>query len=368
MAEVKVMMHDPSYYDRNSHDVSFYDDLFTGTNYENLYKSIMAQYSVAPVETFWGALTGSNQENLYNHNMARSKALAGLAQQMYSEDYQSHSYANEVQSMREAGLNPDLQSPTGSFSSQPQTPDGIPSNSAPNPLAEISSAAGVLMNVFTLGKSISEGVLSFMGQKIDLDLKRLGQVESIAGFIPPISAFSHDGDGSPSQAQIDHSRAVLNTFIPRSRDRRRAERMLNSILQDPRFAEGYYTRLNVGSRNRQEYFDRTSGDHYSNDDQTMQILSEGFSEIIRLKDKTTAERTISDNSERIEYNDTLDSDLQAQSANADATENVDEMSTNTALNRVFRDMVKDLDREARNGSSLARGMQLALQFFLLKFK
>lgn len=339
---------------QRSQDVSddYWEKLFSGTDYYDLYQSIMNSYGVAPPNTFWGALTGQNKTNAYQHEMSKRDELSALAEKMYNEEY--NSYANQSELMREAGLNPDLLGVTGGASSE-MSPDGVnPNIGAANGLDVIQGAAGIVINAFTLGKGIAEGVMSFKSMKLDNLAKRMTLAVDLASFITPQNALEHDA--SAQYGEID----MLTSSLFRKRDSRKMSHLLKQIVEHPRFKEGYYTNLNNYGKNRFEYFTTSSGEHWDDDDKVMDVISRGLSDIVALSFKTSKERQISDDIEAIEFNDSFDSAL---SGSAENSEN-ELQGFKKDITKSMLDMVSDLNKI---DSPLAKGITIALQLLLAKY-
>lgn len=332
----------------------YWNDLFANTDYYGLYQSIMDSYNVAPPNTFWGFLTGQNKTNAYQHEMQKRDELSALAEKMYNEQYAS--FANQASLQRQAGLNPDINGVDGGFTSDlaPDAPN--PSISAQNPLDVVQGAAGVLLNAFSLGKGIAEGFLSFKSMRLDNYAKKMALAGDLAGFITPQSAYGFEDGASSQYQQID----MLTSSLFRKRDARMMSHYLKQIVENPYFKSGYYGNLKSYSRDRQDYFINTSGDHWSEDDKVMDILSKGLSDVVNLALKSSANRTVSDNQEAVEFNDIFDSSLSATSENSEnELQSYKKDIANTMLS-----MVSDLNK---SDSPLAKGITIALQVLLAKY-
>lgn len=159
----------------------YYEQLFKGTDYYDLYRSIINSYNVSVPQTFFGNITGKNQTNAYNHEMSKRDELNALAEKMYNEKYNSP--LEDVKRLRASGLNPDFQGLSGA-SASPTTPNGIPQNvSAENGVPIIQSAIGVLINVVGIAKTFVDGyfqVDSMLNQKAMNELNLIDKANNTA--------------------------------------------------------------------------------------------------------------------------------------------------------------------------------------------
>lgn len=258
---------------------SYWSELFLGTDYEDLYKSIMLKYNTAPPNTFWGALTGQNKTNAYNHQMAMQDELGALAEKIYNEDYQSP--ASEAERMRSAGLNPDLLGLSGAVSPE-MSPNGIPEVSASNGLSAVGSLASLCMTAISSATS----VMGAIGAGLDLESKRLSNLNQMDNFalsyildnVDPLSVISGElADDVRSDIISSSSSFGKRVYGFNRRQQRQFTDSIVRKLDSPQFFEQYYGFMARGSSNRNTFIGNTSGDYYDQQDEAMRIL---FGELI----------------------------------------------------------------------------------------
>lgn len=336
---------------QRSQDASddYWKKLFSGTDYEDLYNSIVNSYGVAPPKTFWGMLTGQNATNAYQHEMSKRDELSALAEKMYNEEYSS--YENQAQMMREAGLNPDLLGVSGGASSE-MSPDGVnPNIRSENGLGVIGSLASLCMTAVGAASS----AVGLVGAGLSLDSQRLSNLNSMDNF-----ALSYILDLVDPKSVIDGSLAddVRSDVISSSggfaksvygMNRRMQRQFTASVsrqLDSPKFLEQYYGFMSRGASNRKSYISDTSGDYYNQQDEAMRIL---FGELISAQQNS--QKSMNDFNR--EFYDSRDANLlagaESSSAERTSSDNLEYKNSNA-----FRKSVnKKLGDAFENGNLFA---------------
>lgn len=151
----------------NVADTSYWDSLFEGTDYWDLYQSIINQYSEPVPNTLWGSLTGTDSMNEYDRKQAMFMALTSLASQMRTDKYNSP--ANQVQLEKAAGLNPDITGLSGTgLTDNPQFDPMAPRG----PQASVDAQSG--LSIFTSVLSSALGMYKQIKEIQNLSLTNTG--------------------------------------------------------------------------------------------------------------------------------------------------------------------------------------------------
>lgn len=249
--------------------------------YENTYKSGAGSISGSggvPVmgSGIFGQWTKEDQA-LFNLQMANAEWQANLSLMDYQNMYNSP--AEQVKRMREAGLNPDLLGVGDGGVSAAGAP--APNVSAPDGVSDIDTLGGVF-SAFSTAMSVANGLMSFKSAQESLDSQILDNVNKVDGFATSFlvdnlfpESFSEDKKLLQDSRinLISSARAFAQKHYGFSkRQSRRFQDAVVRKMDSPDFLEQFYDTINKSENARQDYLSKTTGDLYSQADETMRIL------------------------------------------------------------------------------------------------
>ena len=322
-------------YEARGTNKSYYDSLFMGTPYESQYQAILRKYSSnQPPESLWGLLTGQNSLNEYNHNMSLMDELESLATKVYDEEYQSP--LSDVARQRAAGLNPDLNGLSSQSAALRQS-GGIPSVGSANPLEVMSNTLSTIMSIYSTIKGFKG--INLQNEKMDLD--NIQEMMKMAR--PMITENLAHGLVKGSEGMSDWSDviALYNPFKGDKRKSQRFARAFNLELSSGNYAaaEAAYKRLAGIEDSRSAYGTHVGNPNWSADDNALFHYVGGM-----------AEMSLGAQFSKNRYDRNLYRQL---SPDAKAMFENSENRSKAFLNRVRNKMLRQLDHDFENGSTLA---------------
>lgn len=237
-----------------------YDSLFQGTDYWDTYQGLLTQYSQFPEATFLGDLTGKNQTNRYNHLQNLGTALASLAENLRSTEY--NSVESQVQREKAAGLNPDLTGVSGAGeTSDSEMPQPIPAT-YDNPLPHIMSFMSMVGNAVI-------GAQSMLSQSVVNDSMRLQNLltskEIVLNDLGSVNPFE-EGDIKPA-FKLGYNTGSRNLD-------KKLERLSTRLYDSTEHHLSYRSRNKDINKIRKENFDIISSAGYSDDDEVYNKTAE----------------------------------------------------------------------------------------------
>lgn len=279
-------------------------------------------YNKSPWQNFLTSLGIRTQADAWQENMNVQAAEydAALAQKAYNEKFESP--AAEAARMREAGLNSDLQGIGDVAGASPMGEDpSTPMQSSGDEGMLMTVANGVL-NAFTT----AVGVVGSIQNIATTGLSNLGKVTELAeSQFPNLIPFLGESQDYSRPEIIDSSMAMARMFAKQNLPRRYRNRFQNTIL-------GFWNSAPGDAKAYKEWSDRiTSRRGYAINSKTLydefsevlypmaQELADMQSDIYRARqqaDLTDATADTAENENRQEYATALDSELQAQTENA----------------------------------------------------
>lgn len=329
----------------DSAQLDYYRSLFVGTEYEDLFNSIVEKYNTPLPNTFWGAISGKNKENEYNHKMTMYSELSALATKMYDEEYQSPT--SEVNRLRAAGLNPDLTGLTGASAAE-MTPHGAPSGvQATNPLQ-------LTQSVLQFAFSTYQAIQGFKSQALDLESKSLdNMIKMMDSSRPAIVENMAKILAKGSQGASDWSQIMLlhNPFRKDSRSYKRWAKAFQKELSSSRYssARAALDQLTSVEEGRYKYGSFVGSKNWSPDDMALYHFVGGMMDLEIAMKKSAFESQRAQNKHQSDYYNSLDG-----SEMADLDHNIKESeAADKYINRYRREVYDNLYYDYKNGSMLA---------------
>lgn len=346
---------------------SKYQGLIDSNPYRN------AEYTVSPWNQFLSWLGFRTQADAWRENMAvqANEYDAQILQKQYDESYNDP--LAQVERMRAAGLNPDLDggSSIDSGSAQnlgedPSTPmqsvgdDQQIMQFANGVLGAFSSALGIAQSVQGVVRNrLQNNLLSLEGEQ---NSKNLAEQLAIS-LLPSTPEDLFDSDGN---AVGDWKRNALESaklYVGRM-PRKMQDRMISSIEQfwstAPTSREAYEEWSKRVSA-RKDYF-LNSNTFYDEADSVLNVISRGLSDMTEkiYKARQNADLSGADAQDAVNrntetYANSLDSSLQASAENSQNRLNKANSDMQGIMRSTLRDMISNLDK-ASNEKGIKGGL------------
>lgn len=318
-----------------------------------------------------------------------------LLQKEYDEKYNSP--LEQAQREREAGLNPNLTGNVSSGEASPLQDDGNP----PVPpqaddLQTVTQFASSCIDGVQAAFSLASGITDLRGKMLDNRAKRLGQItqedklafDALLNILPANSDEPLNYNQLYSQFRKAYGGHIKKRYFPSFVNRAMA--FQNGLA----FENVKYKNENERAGSRKEFYVKTSGEDYSEENEAMRTVSGAISdlnlEVYRIVShanikKGEAEQAKSSNDIAYEqdvrpvlmakekaYNQALDPEKLAKNEMATSDENLAilrnermQSDLNKAMHDAYRSMFKKLDALADDGNWFAPYLKLAISAFLL---
>lgn len=223
----------------------------------------------------FGTFTKEDQA-FFNRGMAEAEWLNNIDLLEYQNEYNSP--ISQANRMRDAGLNPDL---LGVEQGGTSADFDAPSAQAPEGTNGIETVAH-MFSVFNTALGIANGLMSFKSAQESLQSQVLDNVNKVDGFATSFlvdqlvpESFTSDGKlvDDIRSSLISSSRSwAQKRYGMSSKMSRRFEDAVMRKIDSPDFLKQFYETMNMSEDARQSYLSKTTGDLYSQADETMRIL------------------------------------------------------------------------------------------------
>lgn len=336
-----------------------YQSLIDANPYRN------AEYTVSPWNQFLNWLGFRTSADAWKENMSvqASEYDAQILQKQYDEDYNSPS--SQVDRMRQAGLNPDLDggSSIDSGSAQnlgedPSTPmmatgdDVQVMQFASGVLGAFSQAIGLAQSVQGVVRNrLENNLLSLQGETANKDLAS----QLAISLLPETPEDMFDSDGNPVGDWKRNALESAKLYVGHM-PKKMQKRMLRSIEHfwstAPTSREAY-EEWSKRVSSRKDYF-MDSSYFYSESDDVLRVITDGLQEmnekIYKMHQHTQETAESAETAENInaeQYANSLDASLQAQAENAQNNLGKANAEMQGIMRSTLRDMISGLDRASK---------------------
>lgn len=363
---------------------------FTALAAANPYSGAADLYNKSSWQTFVSDWLGQRTEaDAWKENMAiqEREYNAALLQKQHDEEYNDPT--NQVNRLRKAGLNPDL----NAGSVDPGTPGDMgtdmstPMQSSGSPLEDLSNVGNMLLTAVTSAVGLSGDLLSLgqlresvASQKIGNagDILKLAQ-ESVLGSLP--ANLSSDPEGRATQISNAGALVVesVGSMLPRKYRRRFKQNVSRFYTTLPTTMQEYEMRSKRAS-DRLDYVRKTASRFYDDQDEVMKDIND---EMIKLFDElasTSAQNAVraagvesgslsvqeKRNTKEGEYLDAVDGALAGAAENAGNQLDIQTSKMTKEINDSMSSIVHRLNVEAKKGNVLAESVLLIFNVLRLK--
>lgn len=318
-----------------------------------------------------------------------------LLQKEYDEQYNSP--LAQAQREREAGLNPNLTGNVSSGEASPLQDDGNPPVApVADDLQTVTQFASSVIDGVQAAFSLASGVTDLRGKMLDNRAKQLGQIgqedklafDALLNVLPANSDEPLNYNQLYSQFRKAYGGHIKKRYFPSFVNRALA--FQNGLA----FQDVKYRTSNSRAGSRKEFYVKTSGQDYSEENGAMRAVSSVLSDLSLAVFEATSHATIkgskaseakSQNDIKYEedvrpvlmanektYNENLDPAKLAKNDMATSDEQLAilrnerlQSDLNKAMHNAYRSMFQKLDKLEDNGSWYAPYLKLAISAFLL---
>lgn len=346
-------------------------------------------YKKSVWQNFLSALGFRTQADAWQENMSVQAAEydAALAQKQFDTEYNDPQ--SQVERMKAAGLNPDIDpSSIDSGSAAPMGEDpSTPMQSTGEEGVLLDFANGV-MNAFTTAIGLTTSVQGVVRNRLQNKLLGLQNESAFSEFakgmfpylLPnsPESVVDEDtGMESSWQANALQMAQMYAGTLPKSMQRKFMRNVQAFWSSAPGSAEAYKEWKNRVS-NRKGYYEESST-FYDEQNEVMRIIADGLSEvneeIYRSRQQSQLQASKADFAEdlnREEYADNLDAGLQASAENAQNDLNRSNAMMVGTLRKSLEGMIDKLDKASQDNShplksglaTMTMGLLSVLQLYI----
>lgn len=328
-------------------------------------------------------------------NLQAQEYQNSLLQKQYDEEYNSP--LEQANREREAGLNPNLTGNISSGEASPLRDDGNPPVAPEaDDLNTVVSFASSVVSGLQFAFSMVSGVTDLRGKMIDNRAKSIGQIgaedklafDALLNILPANSDEPLNYNQLYSQFKKTYGGHIKKRYFPSFVNRAMA--FQNGLA----FEDVKYSKSNSRAGNRKQFYVKTSGQDYSEENEAMRAVSSVLSDLSLAVFQATSHASIkssqaseakSSNDIKYEedvrpvlmakektYNEALDPEKLAKNEMATSDENLAilrnerlQSDLNKAMHNAYREMFKKLDKLEDNGSWFAPYLKLAISAFLL---
>lgn len=310
--------------------------------------------------------TWSKQDQaLFNTSMAEAQWLAELSLMDYQNEYNTP--VAQAQRMREAGLNPDLLGVEQGGTSADGSAPGAVAPEGSNPL----DIAGNIFSIFSTAVSVANGLMSFKSASEAVNSQVIDNVNKVDGFATSflVDQLSPDSFSSDGQLLDDKKFDIISNSRSWAQKRygfnsRMSKRFEDSVLrkiESPDFTKQFYETMNKSEEFRQDYLSKTTGDLYSQADETMRILLDGVIRHQHSLEKSARSRGISENDYYSDVYGVLEADSFAERENILNTYDAANLRRDFYGSSLWYDTNKSLWKSYKRGNLLS-GIYLGLSY------
>ena len=277
----------------------------------------------------------------------------GLMQ--YENEYNSP--AEQARRMREAGLNPDILGLNGERASEAGQNVGTP-NTQLNAGATAQRFTNGLFTAFQMAEQFVNSYSNFKYMGAMSDTSRLSNAQqmdslSLSYILDQVSPDSVK-DSNYEDKRVDLLSAAESfgrTELGLTRKQSKSFALtVSRKLDSPSFRNAYYKSMNEGASNRNEYLAKTTGDLYSDSDESMRILLDEVVNMYIDRSKSSMKADKAQFDDVKQYHDSFDASQSAVSENAYNRDKYQNYDTSSWLNHRKNRIVNRLGKSYKNGN------------------